>query len=155
MPYIWISIAVFALIIEAMTLRYTALCILVSALAALAASLFGASISASCLVFFALSLVLIALRYSLLRRTLDGLRAANLDPAVLVGMAGVVTQTVDNGENSGLVRLKGREWRACSAEDSTTFEVGSLVTLLEYDSDSERFTCGEYVSPNGASGGRA
>ncbi len=155
MPYIWISAAVFALIFETLTMKYTALCILLSALGALAASLFGASVPVSCLVFFALCVLLIVLRYTVLRRFLDGLRAPDPDPAELVGMTGVVTQAVDNRENSGRIRLKGREWRACSSKDAATFAVGSLVTLLEYDPDYERFTCGEAVSPDSRPADRA
>jgi len=142
MPYIWISIAVFALIIETASMKYTALCFLVSAIISLVFSLAGLRIYVQVLVFFLAVITLCVLRYTVLKKHLDGVNGrGGADPAALIGTQALVTQTIDNSENSGRIRVKGREWRAKSNEDKQTFESGSRVTLLEFDPDFERFTC--------------
>jgi len=141
MPYIWISAAVFALIIETASLKYTALCFLISALGALVLSFGTIPIFVQVLVFFALSALLVTLRYTVLKKRLLGSDRSNIDPTALIGMQALVTQTVDNNENTGRIRVKSREWRAKSTEDKLTFESGSRVTLVDFDPDFERFTC--------------
>lgn len=141
MPYIWISVAVFALIIETASLKYTALCFLISSLGALILSLCGLQIWVQTLVFFILTALLVTLRYTVLRKYLGSVNGRGIDPTTLIGMQALVTQTIDNDENSGRVRLSGREWRAKASDGKMVFESGSKVTLLEYDPDFERFTC--------------
>ena len=141
MPYIWISLAVFALIIETASLKYTALCFLVSSLGALVLSLAGLEIWVQTLVFFILTALLVTLRYTVLKKFLGSVNGRGIDPATLIGMQALVTQTIDNDENSGRVRLSGREWRAKANDGKMVYESGTRVTLLEYDPDFERFTC--------------
>jgi len=141
MPYIWISAAVFALIIETASLKYTALCFLISSLGALIISLTGFEIWIQATAFFILSALLVTLRYTVMRKFLGVMNGRGVDPMTLIGMQALVTQTIDNDENSGRVRLSGREWRAKSNDSKLTYESGSKVTLLEYDPDFERFTC--------------
>ena len=141
MPYIWISAAVFALIIETASLKYTALCFLVSALGALVLSLAGLEIWIQTTVFIILTAVLVTLRYTVMRKFLGTVNGHGVDPMTLIGMQALVTQTIDNDENSGRVRLSGREWRAKANDGKIVFESGTRVTLIEYDPDFERFTC--------------
>nr|MBQ4320274.1 NfeD family protein [Clostridia bacterium] len=141
MPYIWISLAVFALIIETASLKYTALCFLVSSLGALVLSLAGLEIWVQTLVFFILTALFVTLRYTVLKKFLGSVNGRGIDPATLIGMQALVTQTIDNDENSGRVRLSGREWRAKANDGKMVYESGTRVTLLEYDPDFERFTC--------------
>jgi len=141
MPYIWISLAVFALIIETASLKYTALCFLISSLGALILSLAGLEIWVQTLVFFILTALLVTLRYTVLKKFLGSVNGRGIDPATLIGMQALVTQTIDNDENSGRVRLSGREWRAKANDGKMVYESGTRVTLLEYDPDFERFTC--------------
>jgi len=141
MPYLWISLAGFALIIETASLKYTALCFLISSLGALVLSLAGLEIWVQTLVFFILTALLVTLRYTVLKKFLGSVNGRGIDPATLIGMQALVTQTIDNDENSGRVRLSGREWRAKANDGKMVYESGTRVTLLEYDPDFERFTC--------------
>lgn len=137
MPYIWISLAVFALIIETASLKYTALCFLISSLGALILSLAGLEIWVQTLVFFILTALFVTLRYTVLKKFLGSVNGRGIDPATLIGMQALVTQTIDNDENSGRVRLSGREWRAKANDGKMVYESGTRVTLLEYDPDFE------------------
>lgn len=48
----------------------------------------------------------------------------------LIGMTGVVTETIDPDQNVGAVRVDNESWRAETAE-SATIERGAHVTVLE------------------------
>ncbi len=142
MPYIWISVAVFSLIIETASLKYTAMCFLISAIGALVLSFCSLPIYAQVIVFFVFVALLVTLRYTVLKKHLDSsIGRGGIDPTTLIGTQALVTQTIDNYENSGRIRVKGREWRAKASEDKVTYESGSKVTLVEFDCDFERFTC--------------
>lgn len=145
-PYLWIAAAVFALIVETATSRLTAIFVMISALATLAVTLLGAPFWAQLLFFLLLSAGLLALRFTVLRDRL-GERTAP-DPLSLIGQTAEVTQTVDNNEGTGLVRVKSRVWRARSSSDRVTFQEGDRVILTDFEPDTERFTAEPIGQPN-------
>ena len=142
MPYIWITIAVFSLIIEAASLYYTAICFLPSALAALILSFMNFEIYVQVIIFFSLAALLLLIRFTLLRGFFGG---NNYAPENLIGKTALVTETLDKKSGTGKIKIKGNYYRAEAKDENKTYEAGATVVLLKYAEGEKMFTCEEWT----------
>ena len=139
MPYIWITIAVLSLVIEAASLYYTAICFLPAALIALVLSLTYIDVYIQVLIFLIIAAVLIILRFTLLRGWLNTNRK-EINPENLKDMTAIVIETIDNSQNTGKIKIRGRIYKAIS-DDNKIYNIGVIVKLIEYKTDEETFIC--------------
>ena len=126
--YIWLIVAVFAVIAEAMTVQMIAIWFAPAALVALALSACGVSLTIQILTFIIVAAVCVATLYKKLRKSIkDKSEKTNLD--AVVGAVAVVEEDIP-ALGHGRVKLKGISWQATSKTDITA---GSRVKVLGID----------------------
>ena len=124
----WLVILVVLLLVEAQTVVLVSLWFAAGALAALIATLLGATWWTQVIVFLAVSCLAIALLRPLVKKQLKPrLTKTNVD--ALVGTCGYVLSDVDNMAACGQVKLGAMEWTA----RSTSGEPIAAGTLVKVD----------------------
>lgn len=125
----WAAVALLALIIEAMTAELVSCWFAPSALVAMIISPFVRSIWIQITVFLALSILLLAIGRTLLKKKLD-FRKANLNADSLIGKTGVIQEAVNNLLETGSVKIAGLTWTARSA-NGEEIPAGTAVVIRE------------------------
>lgn len=128
MAIIWLVLVVAFVILEAATVQLISIWFAAGALAAMIVSLLGAELWLQVLVFFTVSIVLLALLWPLARRHLKAkVVATNAD--ALVGKICKVTEDIDPLEG-GRVKVGDVTWSARS-ESGETISAGTQVEILK------------------------
>ena len=131
MTIVWAVVFLAALWIEAETAEMVALWFLPGAIASLVLSLFDIKWWVQCIIFIALSAVLLVLAKTVLKRYIvKRVGQEKTDTDLLIGEIAVVTERIDNNEMTGAVKLQGKVWSARMADDCETAEVGEFVEVL-------------------------
>ena len=138
MPYIWITLAVFSLIIEAASMHYTAICFLPATIVTLALAFLNYPIYVQVLVFVIISLTLLLIRFTLLRNVLN---TKKITPDTLIGSTAIVIESIDNNAETGKIKIKNKIYRAKASDDKFIFNTGVMVTISEYRENDEIFLC--------------
>ena len=99
------------------------------ALVAMLASLVGAPLVLSGVVFLAMSLALLATLRPIARRHLSAPARLRTGTAALVGRTATVLERVDHG--AGTVKLEGEVWTARPYDEDEVIEPGRRVHVLE------------------------
>lgn len=132
MEYIWIAwlgFVIFAVIAEAATAALVSIWFVPGAVIALIMSLFGVPLWVQIVVFAVISVALLALTRKFVKKFLKG-KGQPTNADAVIGQQAVVTERISNIDETGAVKLMGKEWTA-RAEGSETFEVGTVVTVKE------------------------
>lgn len=125
--YIWLSLAVFFLIIESMTVEIISIYFTGGALVSMALSLLGVPLEWQILTFCVVSIILIIFTRPIVARYLKRNESkTNVD--TLIGDVATVTKEILPDER-GEVKIKGQYWLAVSANNDT-IELGSKVSIL-------------------------
>ena len=138
MPYLWITVAVFSLIIEAASLYYTAICFLPAAIITIALAFLNYPIYVQVLVFITASSAALLIRFTLLRNMLS---RKKITPDMLIGNPAVVIETINNELKTGRIKINNKTYKAESSDKNIIFEVGVMVTISNYSEDDETFIC--------------
>lgn len=138
-PYLWIALVVFSVVIEAVSTRMIALCFMPGAVIALVLSLSSAPLWAQCCAFLVCPVIMLILRFTVFRGNFRRTEDIEKHPEKLVGEAAVVIEPIDNKTGAGRIKIHGTVWSAASSDDKVTFSSGDIVTLTEYSVD--RFIC--------------
>ena len=124
---IWLAAMVVFLIMESQTVTMVSLWFAAGALAALIAALCGAEFWLQILLFFAVSIVLLASLRPLARKYFTPkITKTNVDS--IVGQTGIVTASIDNVTAQGQVKLGAMEWTARSTSGDN-IPTGTLVKV--------------------------
>ena len=125
--YIWLSLAVFFLIIESMTVEIISIYFTGGALVSMALSLFGVPLEWQIFAFCVVSIILIIFTRPIVARYLKRNESkTNVD--TLIGDVATVTKEILPDER-GEVKIKGQYWLAVSANNDI-IELGSKVSIL-------------------------
>ena len=125
--YIWLSLAVFFLIIESMTVEIISIYFTGGALVSMALSLLGVPLEWQILAFCVVSIILIIFTRPIVARYLKRNESkTNVD--TLIGDVATVTKEILPDER-GEVKIKGQYWLAVSANNDI-IELGSKVSIL-------------------------
>ncbi len=129
--FFWLILAIVLGIIEAATPSLVCIWLAVSALVVSIFAAFGASIWWQLGIFVVVSAALITATRPLARKFVSK-RIISTNADRIIGAEGIVTQTLDKIENTGLVKVMGQVWSAKSAGGENIPE-GTLVqvTALE------------------------
>ena len=128
---IWLAALVVLLIAEALTLGLTTIWFAGGALIALVAALVGANVWVQLGIFLAVSLVLLIFTRPLALRYMNkSTLKTNVDS--LAGEQGIVSETIDNLEATGKVKLNDVFWMARS-EDGSIINEGTVVEIVRVD----------------------
>ena len=131
MTIIWAVVFVAALWVEAETAELVALWFTPSALVSLTLSFCKVEWWIQCIVFVALSAVLLVFAKTVLKKHLQKhLNQEKTDTDLLIGEIAVVTERIDNNDMSGAVKIQGKIWSARMNDDCETAEVGEFVEVL-------------------------
>ena len=124
---VWFGAMLLFLVIEANTVTIVSAWFAGGALAALVASLLGGPMWLQVLLFFAVSIVLLAaLRPLVKKHFIPKLEKTNVD--AVVGTTGTVLSPIDNIQATGQVKLGGMEWTARSTSGEPITE-GTIVKV--------------------------
>ncbi len=124
---VWFCAMLLFLVIEANTVTIVSAWFAGGALAALIASLLGGPMWLQVLLFFAVSIVLLAaLRPLVKKHFTPKLEKTNVD--AVVGTTGTVISPIDNIQATGRVKLGGMEWTARSTSGEPIAE-GTIVKV--------------------------
>lgn len=125
---VWLVLMVVFLMVETASVTMVSLWFGAGALAALIVALLGAEIWLQILVFFTVSIVLLASLRTLARKYFTPkLTRTNVDS--IIGTTGTVTTAIDNVTGQGRIKLASMEWTA----RSTSGEPISAGTLIRVD----------------------
>ena len=124
---LWLGLMVLFLIMEANTVSLVSIWFAFGALVALITSLLGGQIWLQAVLFFVVSATLLAcLRPVAKKYFKPKLTKTNVD--AVIGTQGYITETVDNLNGKGNVKLGAMEWSARSA-DGNIIPAGTLVKV--------------------------
>ena len=124
---VWLVLIIAFLIAESQSVTMVSLWFAVGALGALIAELCGAELWLQIVIFFALSIVLLAsLRPSARKYFTPKITRTNVDS--IIGQTGLVTAPINNVTAQGQVKLGAMEWTARSTSGET-IEAGTLVKV--------------------------
>lgn len=124
---VWFVAMVVFLIVESQSVTMVSLWFAAGALAALIAALFGAELWLQVVLFFAVSIVLLASLRPLARKYFTPkITKTNVDS--IIGSQGLVTASIDNIAAQGQVKLGAMEWTARSTSGEPICE-GTLVKV--------------------------
>lgn len=124
--YIWLGIMVILVMIEAGTMGLTTIWFALGALMALIFSLFTPA-PAQIFVFIAVSALALVLLRPLAKRHMST-RKTRTNADRVLDMVGIVTETVNNVEATGVVHIGGRDWTARSVT-GRVIEEGAQVRV--------------------------
>ena len=122
---LWALLAVGFLVLEACTVAMVSLWFAIGAAAALVLSLLGAAFWIQTAAFLVVSGVLLALLRPMMRKYV---KITNTNVDSVLGMDGLVTESIDNVAYQGQVKLGGMTWSARSTSGAP-ISVGSFVTV--------------------------
>lgn len=124
---IWLVLMVVFLIAEAQSVTMVSLWFAAGALGALIAQLCGAELWLQIVIFFALSIVLLASLRPIARKYFTPkITKTNVDS--VIGQTGLVTADIDNVTAQGQVKLGAMEWSARSTSGEA-IKAGTLVKV--------------------------
>lgn len=132
MLYLWIALFVIFLIAEAVTAQLATIWFAAGSLVSLILKLAGVdSIAIQVTAFLAVSIVTLIATRPLVKKMINKKTVAtNADRNV--GCEAVVTETIDNLNATGAIKLNGNIWTARSADESV-IEVGATVITEKID----------------------
>lgn len=127
MDILWLVLMIVFLTVETQTVTMVSLWFGAGALAALIAALCGAQLWLQAVIFFAVSIALLAALRPLARKYFTPkITKTNVDS--VVGTQGYVTADIDNLNATGQIKLGGMEWTARSTSGEN-IPVGTLVQV--------------------------
>lgn len=127
MALVWVAAMVLFGILEAATVNLVSLWFIAGALASFVVALVGAPLWLQAVLFFAVSIVLLAALRPLVKKYVAP-RVTRTNADSLVGQEAVVTEAIDNLNAQGQVKVGGMFWTARST-DSTRIPQGTTVVI--------------------------
>ena len=132
MVWVWLALLVLFIITEIATVQLTTIWFAGGALAAMLLSALGVkSILIQCIVFLAVSLLLLIATRPLVKKHINRKsQPTNADRNI--GASAIVTEEINNLLGTGAVKINGIEWSA-RAENGNTVSVGETVTVTRIE----------------------
>jgi len=132
MPYIWIGIIVFAALSEIYTFALLPVWFIPGSLVSFILSLTGFHVWVQVFVFFIISFVLIFMSKTIFRKYINGY---NRNSSLITGKSAIVTQEINNYNNTGKIKINGTEYAAKSDDDDIIYESGLIVSVIDIDGE--------------------
>lgn len=130
MPYIWLGLIVFLLILEAVTVQLVSIWFVLGAVAAFIVSLIApANLALQLALFFVLSVVILIFARPFVERFFFHQKKECTNADRVIGQTAIVTEDINNGVGTGLVNVSGQIWSARTADQSVVTK-GATVQIL-------------------------
>ena len=130
MPYIWLAVIVLSVITEAATFTLVSVWFVPGALIAMILAFIPTiPLWVQIVVFLVITLLLLIFLKPIANKLLIGKKVATNADSV-IGETAVVTETINNLEAKGQVKVKGQIWTARAADQNTTYEAGDILNVI-------------------------
>ena len=133
MPYVWAIITIAAIVVESITADLVTIWFIPAGIVSAIVSLLPAKIDVwvQVLIFFVTALILVVMSKTIFKEFFKKkpIVPTNLDS--VIGKDAIVTESINNIEGKGAVKVLGKEWSAITLTNDETIEAGTLVTVLE------------------------
>ena len=129
MIWIWLAVAVMALVCEGLTTALVSIWFAPGALVALALAAFEVQIWVQSLVFFIVSAVCVVLFQALFKKKLGKSKKMATNTDRLIGEKAVVSEKIDNIRAEGCVKVNGQLWSARS-DDGNAISENEIVEII-------------------------
>lgn len=130
MTIVWGAVFILTLLVEAQTAELVSIWFMPGALVSLILSLFKVETWVQCVVFIAVSAVLLILAKTVFRkRLMKKVGKEKTDIDLLIGQVAIVEEQIKNIEAVGTVKLKGQLWTARMTDDGDTALPGERVIV--------------------------
>lgn len=129
---VWLVLLVVFLVVEALTLGLVTIWFAGGALAAILVSLLTSNVFIQAAVMIVVSVALLLLFVFLIKPKLGALstKAEPTNADRVIGMEGIVTESIQPDEGVGLVKVGGQVWSAIT-EDRSALEAGQRIVVKE------------------------
>ena len=127
MVYVWLGLTAAFIAVEAATVNLVSIWFIGGAVAGLVSAILGASKLLQFTVFILVSALLLALLRPVLKKYLR-VKPTKTNADRLLGQEALVTETIDNLQETGAIRINGVLWTAKSLED-TQIPAGTRVII--------------------------
>lgn len=128
--FIWLALMVVFIVVEIITVGLTSIWFAGGALVALLAALTGLGIALQIVIFFGVSLILLFYtRPFVLKYVKPHNVKTNYEE--IIGKEVLVTERIDNKEETGKAVFNGMEWTARSTEEQSVMEAGEMAQVVE------------------------
>ncbi len=128
----WVAAMVIFLVVEAITAGLAVIWFAIGSLGALIASFFGAPLWLQIVCFLVLSVASLILTRPLVKKYVNT-KTIPTNADMLIGKDALVVENIDNGVESGAVRVDGKVWTARSATDETHIVKGERVKVIRIE----------------------
>ena len=126
----WLVAMVILLIVEGAVPGLVSIWFALGALAAMISAFFDAPFWLQLLWFIVVSVAALCLTRPIVKKYINSkVQPTNAD--ALIGKECVVTESIDNINGMGAVKISGQVWTARSADDSVAIEQGQVVRVKE------------------------
>lgn len=131
MFWIWLALLGLFIAVEAATVALVSVWFIGGAAVALVLSLLGTRVWVQCVAFIAVSVILLLLLRPFLKKYVSGKKVAT-NVNAFIGKHAVVTETIDNLQGKGAIRVDGSVWTARSANEAP-IGTGTVVTICKIE----------------------
>ena len=130
MAYFWLGVVVLAIVVEAVTTALVSVWFIPSGIISMILAFCGVPVWVQIVVFVAVSAVLLPVFHKMFKKKF-AVKSEPTNADAVIGQTAVVTERISNIEETGAVKVMGKEWTARSESDDVTFEAGQTVTVCE------------------------
>ncbi len=129
MPFIWAAVLVAAIIIETQTMDMVTVWFMPSALIAMILGILKVSILVQCIVFVVLTVVMLILSKTVLKKFFKPKAPARTNVEALIGQEALIVEAVDNRHGVGSAKLNGLVWSARAENEEDVLVPGDVVIV--------------------------
>ena len=125
----WLIIAGAFFVVESMTYQLICIWFMAGAIGSMIVSFMGLSFTSQLWIFFIVSIAFLVLARPLLKSKLK-VKAQPTNADRVIGMVGVVTETIDNYAATGRAQVNGLSWTARARDDAMKITPNEKVRVL-------------------------
>ena len=129
--FLWLFVAIAAVVVESMTCDLVAIWFVPGALTAMLLSMFVSSIGWQVAIFLGLSVVVLVLAKTVFKKYMPKTKKNVMNADAMIGARAVVTEEIDNLHGTGSVRVNGVAWTARATDPEATIPQGSVVIVKQ------------------------
>ena len=129
--FLWLFVAIAAVVVESMTCDLVAIWFVPGALASMLLSIFVQSMGWQIAVFLILSAVVLVLAKTVFKKYVPKAKKNVMNADAIIGARAVVTEEIDNLHGTGSVKVNGVAWTARAADPEAIIECGSIVIVKQ------------------------
>lgn len=128
-PYLWLGIAIVALVIEANTAALVSLWFVPAALVSMTLAFASVSLWIQVFTFLVLSVLFLAISLKFFKGS-RFLKKTPTNADALIGELAVVTESIDNINSKGCVRIRGQIWSARAQNETDRYADGEILEVV-------------------------